>query len=780
MKLILLKRKTKNDFLIVLASTFILIFMMGLSKSCYAKKPVYLGEAAIKAKMKKKKEEQKKKLFKSAYTVSHITKKEIAATQNPMMGIVNVLNQKPSIYSYSAGPNGVHSEIEMRGFNGGQITEEFDGIPLNNLFSGSSQSYNLTYNNIPFTLGDVSSINIYRGINNPSVNSFNSLGGTINFNPLMPSRKFGASIFGGWGNFATTEYGASINSGKLPYGVKMYLRVTKNNSNGWVQNSNDKNTSIYMSIIKPYNMNRSNISFIYIRNDNQDNNGYNNSNVPLPLLQNYGYTFNYPTDIENDRLNNESWYAILGWNDYINRRLRFLNKAFYHYNHSYIVSYYTPLCSSPQDVTGVCSPLATIIPQSNGQPVQPYYIPNYAPNPYDLYMSYQNEYGDTPSFIIKAPRNKVTVGGQFLIGTEDVQGYYINNSGGTINSGATTAFIEYDTRANNTVFIQDKISIIPKKFYMEPGLKYNIVNTYDSEDPEGYTHGGTVASNNNFFEPSLGLSYNLLKNWVIYGAWGKIQKVANIGAYYPLLDSVNASGAFATPTMKPEYITDYEIGSRFKYNKLKLSANVYKEDFQNTFSTYKDLAFNPPYGITETYNAGNSMYEGIELEAGYKINRISGIFANWSYNTAIYTSNYEGPYGSILSGEHLSYVPRHLANLGGYVNIFKTYLKLWGTYSGEQYINDMNGAPTNLAHIGGYWIFNGYVSHYFNFKHIEVLKNAQLKGVEVSLSVDNILNRNYYPYALINYNSKFTPEYTYESVTPGMPRFVMVNATVKF
>ena len=113
--------RKKNGFLIVLASFFILIFMIGLIKSCYATEPVYLGEANVKGQLtekpeKKKKEGLKKKAFKSLYSSSVITKKEIEATDNPMNGIVNVLNQKPSIYSYSSGPNGVAAQIYMRGF----------------------------------------------------------------------------------------------------------------------------------------------------------------------------------------------------------------------------------------------------------------------------------------------------------------------------------------------------------------------------------------------------------------------------------------------------------------------------------------------------------------------------------------------------------------------------------------------------------------------------------------------------------------------------------------
>ncbi len=806
-------KKIKYQFLkIMIFSVFLLLGIGGImSKTCNAAtgKSVNLGEAAVKANKITKEEKEKKKLFKSAYTVSHISKKAIEATNNPMTGIANILSQKPSIYVSTSGPNGVRTHIYMRAFNGGQITEEFDGVPLNSLFDGSAQNYASVRNNVPFTLGDVSSVNIYRGINNPSVNSFNSLGGTINFNPLMPSRKFGASIFGGWGSFATTEYGASINSGKLPYGIRMYLKASKNNSNGWMQNTSDKNDSYYMSIIKPYNTGRSNISFIYMRNDNA---GFTPHSVPLSLEQQYGYTFNWPSNVSNSYNLDESWYAILGWNDYVNRHLRFQNKAFYHYNHYYRVSYTNPQCISkiynyPANpdynaaTNGECSAITI-----NG--IQPFYLPNQpeswvspdSNNSYNpaslfpdgggdslygtdnhLYLEYMNEYGDIPSLTIKAPHNEITLGGQFFIGTIHSAEYWYGNSNVPQGNLYNDAWNEHDTRANDTVYIQDKITVIPKRFFIEPGFKYNTVNTTAADNP-GYYYpiGGTESNVYNYFEPSLGLSYNLLKNWVIYGAWGKIQKVPNIAAYYGLIGAATLNGNPYTPpltTVKPEYITDYELGTRYKYNNLKLSINGYKEDFLNTFST----AYNQSLGTSLEYNAGNSMYEGIELAANYKISRKTGVFANWSYNTAIYTTNYSGNYGTILSGEHIADVPRHLANLGGYANLFKTYLRIWGTYSGQQYLNDSNGNPTDKYHLGGYWVLNGYLSHYFNFKNIGILKNAQFKGVKVSLSVDNILNRNYNAWGYIGYNSiPGNSNYTYETVMPGLPRFFMLNASVKF
>jgi outer membrane receptor protein involved in Fe transport len=347
------------------------------------------------------------------------------------------------------------------------------------------------------------------------------------------------------------------------------------------------------------------------------------------------------------------------------------------------------------------------------------------------------------------------------------------------------------------MYVQDKISVIPKRFFIEPGLKYNVVDTSMSENGNTYydSIGGTITNEYSYLEPSLGISYNLLKNWIVYGSWGKIQAVPSITSYYELLNHTQTSQSTIPTTLntRPEYITDYELGTRYQYNGLKLSVNGYKEDFQNTFAYYTDNSFTPP--VTNTYNVGSSRYEGVEFAAEYKINRNSGVFGNWSDNTAVYTTSFTGSATGtssgtgtsvqILAGEHLSDVPAQLANLGVYTSLWGTYVRIWGTYTGEQYVNDQYGQPTNLYHIGGYTVFNGYLSHNFDLSHIGFLKGAQFKAVKVSLSVNNILNRDYYPYAVINYNtvtppngSKFT--YDYESVVPGLPRFFMVSATVKF
>ena len=772
-----------------------------------------IRSVTARAKEISKTKQLKKKVFKSSFSESLITKKEIKAVNNPMAGIASILSTKPSISAQSFGPNGMRTNIEMRAFNGGQITESFDGIPLNNLFNGSAQNDASVRNNVPFTLGDVSSINIYRGINNPSVNSFNSLGGTINYNAVMPSYKANGEIFGGYGSYATRNYGFDINTGKLPYGVRMYIRITRNDSNGWMNNTADKNHSYYLSLIKPYNENRSNVSFIYMRNDNT---GFTPHSIPFPLVQEYGYTFNWPTSVDNSYNIDDSYYAILGWKNYVNRHFNFSNKAFYNNNRYYRTSYFNPQCdpavynnpsSSIYNASeqGVCNQITI-----DGQ--IPPYMPNDASyliyftmpssrdsyNPgalfgsilygtdYHLYVNNTDEAGDIPQFNVNLPYNKITFGGQFLFGTLRSAEYFYGSSNVPMGTGYNNAWNEHDTRTNNTLYVQDKIHLLNNRFDIEPGFKYNTVNTSDADD-EGYYYkmGGTVSNTYNYWEPSIGISYKLLKNWIVYGSWGKIQKVPEIGAYYGIIGGGTINGQSVTPplTVKPEYVTDYELGTRYKYRGLHLSLDGYRELFQNTFLN----SYVPAYGISIESNVGKSMYEVIELALNYRIDKYANVFGNWSYNTAIYTQSFarvpgEGESSSIVAGTHIAGVPRHLANIGFNGHMFHSQLRLWGTYTGQAGFNYLNGVPSGYNY-GGYWVFNGYLSHYFNFSRMRgAIKEMHLKGVMLSLSIDNILNKQYYANDMyinsITLNNGST--YNYEQGLPGLPRFAMLTATVKF
>ena len=51
--------------------------------------------------------------------------------------------------------------------------------------------------------------------------------------------------------------------------------------------------------------------------------------VPVPLLNQFGYNWGWPTSVENAQAYNQEYYVILGWKDYMNRHFTFDNKTFY-------------------------------------------------------------------------------------------------------------------------------------------------------------------------------------------------------------------------------------------------------------------------------------------------------------------------------------------------------------------------------------------------------------------------------------------------------------------
>lgn len=747
------------------------------------------------AKIISKTKQLKKKVFKSPFSESIITKKEIKAVKNPMTGVAPVLSTQPSISAQSFGPNNLEMHIEMRGFNRGQITQSFDGVPLNSLFTSFTEYYNYFGNLFQIPLGDISFINIYRGINKPRVNSFDSLGGTIDYNPVMPSNKANGAMLGGYGSYDTRNYGFYLNTGKLPGGIRMYIRATRNISNGWMQNQNneDSNNSYYIALIKPYNEDRSNVSLIYLRNDNS---GYNPFYIPLPLQQKYGYTFGWPSSISNQYNIHENYYLILGWKNYVNKHFSFSNKAFYYNFRSYLTSYANPQCVTSQysPNNGICNEIAINGQQPFLLPTQPYtkwftsgsitYNPvalfgsSLNGTDYHLTKVSEDEVGDISKFNVKLPYNKITFGAQFLFGNNFTGQYIYGSSNVPADENGTynDVWELHGTAGNNALYIQDKIQLLNNRLDIEPGLKYVNADTIGAYNTaQFYKYSGTVSNIYNYMEPSIGINYKLLKNWIVYGAWGKTEKIPEL-EYYPIQVS---AGSYNLPTtVNPEYITDYELGTRYKYAGLQLSLNGYKELFENTFN----FATYPQYGnITVEYNSGSSFYEGVEFALSYQIDKYAGVFENWSYNTAIYTTTYNGNYGTVYAGDHIANVPRHLANIGFNAHILRSRFRIWGTYTGQVAINNLNGTPSGTNY-GGYWIFNGYLSHYFNFDKMGgVIKKMRLKGVTLSLNIDNILNKQYNAYLLENsttLNNGST--YNYLTGLPGLPRFAMLTGTFKF
>lgn len=688
-----------------------------------------------------------------------------------------ILARKPSINAFSTGPNGVRSTITFRAFNSGQFSETFDGVPLNDMFNGGTTNQASNRNAIPLTLNDTAGIEIYNGVNNPAVNAYNSLGGTINFVPRQPSRHPGGALGVGYGSFGTVDWNAAANTGSLG-GLRSLFAFNRQISQGWVNNSGDQNNNFYYAGILPYNDGRSRVSSYLIVNHNV---GYTPHSVPLPLIQKYGTSYDWPLNYDSTRNNDREITGILADRSLLTRTAILRNKVFFQNNDYTRTSYSNPAFAQSASQPYYLPNQGTGYPFWLSYPTGPTYDPaaifgsTHYGTDYHLYEDVSSDLGYSPSLTFLLPDNEVKIGGNVTYGVLHSAEYWYGSAPVPQQSGYNNAWNERDSRIYSSVYAQDDISLFGRTLHITPGVKYLDAQT-TSADNVGFYYpiGGTVSDNESFVSPTLGINYAPLSGFSIYGAYGRNIKFPNIGAFYSNIAEQNAAGQYVVVPvhLSPEYATDYELGTRYEGYGFAGTVNVYRELFTNTFIN----TTSPISGLSTTVNGGSSRYQGVELGLVQHFQAIPmgrfSVFGNYSYNKAVFTSSFNSAYvGQVSAGQPLADVPTNMVNLGiGWMRGL-VHVRIDEKYVGPQYVNQQfAGVPGGLT-IPGYAVTNIGVFDTIPFHETDV------KSIKLALNIDNVFNKHYIPKAVSN-----TDYYgnSYLSVFEGMPFSIYGSATVRF
>ena len=178
----------------------------------------------------------------SETTISHIDVQNMSS--GATVSLQTMLVNQPSVFAYNTGPLGTGGTIFYRAFNSGEFAQTFDGVALNDIFNGGVTGQASTFDSIVLIPYNIDSIELYHGINNPAVNSYNSLGGTINYLARQPTAEAGGEIGGGYGSFDTSNFHVALNSGDWN-GVRQTLTFSHDESSGWTPNTPARNTNVY-------------------------------------------------------------------------------------------------------------------------------------------------------------------------------------------------------------------------------------------------------------------------------------------------------------------------------------------------------------------------------------------------------------------------------------------------------------------------------------------------------------------------------------------------------
>jgi outer membrane receptor protein involved in Fe transport len=717
----------------------------------------------------------KKVPLKSQYAASHISKAEIDQ-KSPVATLDSILNTEPSVNATQAGPLGTQQQITFRAFNSAQFSQTYDNINLNDIFNGGATNESSITNNVLITPQDVGSVDLYRGINNPANNSYSSLAGTINYEPVLPSDTRGGFISGNYGSFGTFGYNGLYNTGKID-GVSNVVAFNHQGTNGWLEGDTDVNSNLYDS----FNVDTGSTGKVYGIFVYNQNNGENAYDIPQNLINEYGRNFQWPKSVYNEPVESTDYMGILGTTQTINDFTTFDIKGFFS-----TMDFTRNAYSNPAD-------------QSTG-----YYVPNKDVNKTDVtyYGVYGRDIGVQPSLTFNLPYNIVTVGGNLTSGTEHSEENY-SNTDPAPNTGSNYIWNEHDSRTLYSAYIQDEIDLFNDRLKITPGVKYLYANTKSQEQGNTYDYGtaGTNSGQEHYTSPTVGVSYEVLPNTVIYGAYGQNIEFPSISAFYDDIDAGAHYNQMEPTNLEPEHVVDYEAGLRYsnpRYGFLG-ALGFYLENFDNTFITEVD----PDTGISTTKNGGSSTYKGIELQLAQDFgekhieNTDVGDFTgymNYSYNKAYFTNKTPlaisgvGSQGASTStvtyGMPVARVPQSIVNFGTAWSLNGWGANVDARYVGSEYINQAGAGATSQMQEPAYFVLN------LGFSKTIPLVHSFAKSVRFQFNVDNLLDREYDAFAYGEtystsngkgaYNAPAGSKGSYESVEEAAPRAFYGSITMNF
>ena len=159
-----------------------------------------------------------------------------------------ILRNTPSVYVTKEGGGFGDSRINVRGFEQNNIAVMVNGVPVNDMESGWVYWSNWS------GLADVTNkMQIQRGLGASKL-AIPAVGGTINILTNAAEFKKGGNVSSSIGNDGYTKYVASLSSGLSEKGFAATMQLTYNKGNGYIQGTDFKAYSYFLS--STYNINK--------------------------------------------------------------------------------------------------------------------------------------------------------------------------------------------------------------------------------------------------------------------------------------------------------------------------------------------------------------------------------------------------------------------------------------------------------------------------------------------------------------------------------------------
>jgi iron complex outermembrane receptor protein len=276
----------------------------------------------------------------------------------------------------------------------------------------------------------------------------------------------------------------------------------------------------------------------------------------------------------------------------------------------------------------------------------------------------------------------------------------------------------------------------------------------------------TQEQNFSFFNPKAGLYYSLNESNSIYGSVAIANREPNRSVY---------RDADTGQVVKPERLTDYELGYKFNSKRIGLEANYYYMDYKDQLVLTGQIN---NVGEAIMVNVPKSFRTGLEIVAIFNFLKnlkweLNGTFSqNKIKGFVSYIDNWNtwGQEIDSLGTTDISFSPDIIAGSNlSYIPLKGLKLSLVSRYVGRQYIDNTSNKNHSLD---PYFVNDVKLSY--------SIKTEFIKQIDFWLSLNNVLNNEYETNAWVYRYYYDDVEYSMDGYFPQAKFNFMAGVGLKF
>jgi len=703
------------------------------------------------------------------------------------------LSGNTSINSYSeSGASIGYSYLSIRGFDQKRISILINGIPQND--AEDHQVYWVDLNDIT---ASVENIQIQRGIGTALYGS-SGIGGVINIQTIDYFKRKFVNLSSGYGSYNSKRFSAEYSSGLITGGIGLYAKFSRTQTDGYrdlswsdhwsyfisagkllgghtvlkfnIYGGPIKNHLAYLGVTKNYldgkitGDKRKDRKFNFLNFDNETDN-YNQPH----------YEFVINSEISKNLFVSNSFSYIKGEGFFITNF-----PAWYGYDFGYfgLNPFYTTDSNAFNSGYYRRNPDGTL-----------YFEPGkgYVIDKSDIITRLNvnnNDYGWYPKVQFKhsGEKGNLVIGGELRLHNSEHYGQI--QFGNALPPDIPADYVYYFYNGKKTtfsVYVNEIFSFSPKLSVML-GAQY-VNHTYKIENHRASPYNFSV--DYGFLTPRFGINYIFNENFRAFANFSLAQREPRLKDIYDaenryarpnfrIIDTL--SNKYEDPLVKPEEMTNYELGLGYTSQILKTNLNLYRMDFKNEIVNNGQL---DNVGQPISGNAGKSVHQGIEFEFEvfpFKTKSFPKFIRYFSVSGNLNLSqNYFKEYTEILgvdstgnviygnnySNNRILLTADIIGNLSfNYLTDFGLGLYLNLQHIGKQYTDNSENERKNpnIKNLPGYVdkVINDYtvLNAGIAFDLVQAVNNKKLSSLfasfEIRFKVNNIFDRLYETYGSVD------------------------------